>query len=144
MVVYKVVHRPRGKSRKRLVSAFMAHRLLRTEYKPGEIVKPKVGKIFAFDLLDNAKRFSHDTANFPSEVWEAEAEGVEKFSPSWGDTLMMLPLRIARQWWDFWAGLRVEDPEIWTSLVIFTAEPFPPGTVVCDNIRLIRKVETDG
>ena len=89
-------------------------------YKPNEWIKPKIGKIFAFNTIEDARQFRAGLgSNFRYELWKGigkNIEDIEKICLNWEDTEM------------FWKGLPTS---------FFRA---PPGTVVVDELKLLEKI----
>ncbi len=45
-------------------------------YESGQWVKPKIGKVFILDDLEEARAYLNTLAHYPREAWECEAENV--------------------------------------------------------------------
>jgi len=95
------------------------------KYKPGEWACGKVGPIFAFEDLISAKKFRQRLKpEIDCEIWEAEAENVQ-------------PQRFCLSGLD----LTARSVEMfWRSDWPFRKNYTPEGTVVCDRIKLLKKV----
>jgi len=123
--VYKVVRRaPQG-----LFSATVLARQYRfacVRYEPGKWTRPRIGKLFAFETLESAQRFCRDLlARQRYEIWEAEAEN------SRNREFMCIILHLTkRALLKFWK----KPGAVPTGLYA------PGGTVLCDAIKLVRRV----
>lgn len=87
----------------------------RLEYRIGEIVRPKTGKLFVFANLEDARNYP---VWFERDIFVCEAENAEKAtriaSPGWPET-----------WENFWNGV---------SLASYLATP---NTYMCDYLKVL-------
>ena len=112
--VFKVVY----SDEKGLASAIERH--YKVIYQPNEWIKPKIGKIFAFNTIEDAREFRAKIGGGPYyELWKGIGKGIMEIDLiclSWDDTEQ------------FWEGI---------STSTFHA---PSGTVVVDELKLLEKV----
>ena len=135
MKVYKVVH-VKGNKRKRRVSAFVATSNLSIHYPIKKKVVPTVGKVFAFKDYDSARWFR--AADYPHEIWEAEATGVT--TPDFPIFLgFVADIERYAAW--FWSGQydRIRENSCRWSKVGY----IPANTILCDSIKLLRRVDLE-
>lgn len=102
--------------------SYIWHHEYAVEYIENEWVKPNIGKLFAFNSFDSALHFytADGDAEEQYEIWECEVENpIEANYISW----LWANLE------SFWSGDK-------RNIV-----PAPKGTMNCDAIKLIRKVE---
>jgi len=90
----------------------------RVYYEIGEWVKPRFGKLFVFDTIENTQNFIHDWGGF--RLYRCEALNAERLNT------MCLPIM-----WDrfekFWKGQAVKYST-------------PTGTYGCDAVKLVERV----
>lgn len=122
--VYKVVrHGLWNRTHPVSATAEYLHPELVTEYPLGQPVKPKIGRVFAFLELEDAREFKNHRTG--CRVHEAQAGRVYPLTTNIVGNLTYLE-RIK----EFWRGFFLDA---WT--------PAPRGTVACDWIILGREVE---
>ena len=135
--VYKVVREtPEG-----LVSVIAKTPALRVAYPVLGWAKPPLGLLFAFQSLSNAQWFANKHSG--TTVWKAEPRGVKHLCLRANAPCTRALAAEARRFWNLvgkdwrkrcyqarWSGLRVAAP-------IRT----PKGTVGCEAIRLLERVE---
>ncbi len=101
------------------------------EYKYKDIIFPKFGKIYGFKTLTNAEYFKsiwNNNTNFPHlEIWKISAK-FSKLPPA------MAPETVnnIKYWWDIFEETGKKPKN--------SLKP-PHGTVLCDAVKLIEKVE---
>lgn len=100
------------------------------EYKPGKTTTPEVGKLFAFKDIKSARRFA-----WGDEVWECEATGVKALRRRIIDCEPDI-LQNATRYWNGQPADRLVLNE-------FNTSNGPSGTILCDSITPIRKIERD-
>lgn len=129
--VYKVV----GKAYGSLVSAMMPSQSFGLEYKPGAPTTPKIGSIFAFDTLENAKCFCQDY--LCQEIWTADALiDLEASKSIYQEKIIISPFMLRQKetvahWWN----TKKIDP-----IHKFSAGYPPTGTLLCTSITLKERV----
>jgi hypothetical protein len=99
-------------------------------YKTTVINKPKIGKIFVFDSLENAILFIFDctaTRIVTNEIWECEASGV---TPAVGAVY-------TNHFEDFW---NKESNDYLNKSQKFSGLGLPEGSLYCSSLKLIKKV----
>lgn len=130
--IYKVVKVADGKR----VSAILHYNSkFLTEYGENITTTPPIGKLFAFNSIENAedfaKLFSVDS-KYPFEIWEASGENASKPRRiHWVSSEMRGGLII--NFWDRYNPLKCLRP--------LGSRPAPDGALICDSIKLIRLVE---
>jgi hypothetical protein len=138
-VVYKVVYndgtRLCSAMNPKLRSGFQIANILRyrkLKYEPYQLTVPKVGKIFAFSTLKDAKvfrnRFCCDVVG-DMEVWKATSSRAVK-PPFECMPDLAMPMTVLRKWWKGKVELRLYGK--WGQSV-------PDSTVICDDLTLWRK-----
>ena len=95
------------------------------EYKVGEFVSPKIGKVFIFDSLANAQAFRSGQNEL---IFEVEAEGVSK-EGVFVDTISGFN---GVNWVDMWEEFRLTKISF-----IDNDKAFPDGTLFADSVKLI-------
>jgi len=101
-------------------------RVALTRYEPGEWTRPRIGKLFASETLIDAEKFLANARVLGRryEIWEAEAE-----NPQRCERCLLIPNHLYRSCLEaFWSGAISGD--------ILA----PEGTVVCDAIKLVRRI----
>ena len=124
---YKVCRREGNK----LYSAIIDDDGLKLEYKINTIVRPKVGKIFAFMNLTDADRFNYrylGSAGVIGVIFSCEGE-YSKEQPN--VTPNPRPDLIKSFW-----GKRLWEEPTWEF------SPNPDGTIFLDNIKLLEEVQS--
>jgi len=112
--VFKVV----SSDRKGLASAMERH--YKVIYKPNEWIKAKIGKIFAFTMIEDANHFRAGLGdNYHYELWKGIGKNTEEI---------------------YLIGLNWEDTEQFWEGILTSTFHAPPGTVVVDKIKLLEKV----
>ena len=90
----------------------------RLEYRIGEIIRPKIGKLFVFANLEDARNYP---VWFEKDIFVCEAENAEKAttiaSPGWPE-----------MWEAFWDGR------------LFTTYLATPNTYMCDSLKVLEIV----
>jgi len=125
--IYKVVHRTfNGKLVSAQAGATVHTKDLEVEYVPGEMVVPKVGKLFAFEHRWCAAEFINDIVR-PTQVWEAETTQCQRTDRETRIPSLVTSMRNIMYFWE--AG--ENEGMTW---------PVPAGTVLCDDITLVRRV----
>jgi hypothetical protein len=135
--VYKVLQRRSGG---RLVSAWVSGLAgyddhlpctkLAITYKLRRVTRPRIGKILAFDNLQNALDFKqYGTVGKTGCVWEAKAPDPEPISILATSAMRFLTVSLATAFWS--------NPTKLSSLETSMA---PKGSVACSRITLIREV----
>lgn len=123
MKYYKVVNNKNGK----LLSAVLSKldSLFTVEYKLNEWVYPLTGKLFAFNSLEYAKEFfKNEKSTENISLYEAEVENpIEREIVTIPDDAHILM---------FWGDCCRE-----AATQVFS----PLGTVLCDKIKLIKKID---
>ena len=131
MKVYKVVSVEDGK---RVSAHVFRVNSLRVVYPVGKPTTTRVGKLFAFNTLKNARKFRVGIGN---EIWKAEATGVTRMRRHLWTTVSTDITRILDEFWAKGARLtnKIRDR--------FGLESMArnPGTVLCDSITLMRRVK---
>lgn len=94
-------------------------------YPLGKVIRPKIGKIFAFDTLDNVVEFPYG-----DQIWECRAKNAEPFK---GRVLANRTIVVAC-YVGYWKSYH-HPVTIDTWLV-----NAPDGTVLCDSLTLIKRV----
>ena len=120
-IVYKIVRPSLGK----WISAYRWYRV--SYYPVGEVVKPKVGKLFAFSTLKTAKEYLKTYRN-DRVIFRSEAMGVTKASK-------VIPFcnNDSSVYEEYWKnGIK--------NLHIALQQP-PIGTVLCDTIKLLKQIK---
>ena len=85
-----------------------------------------MGKLFAFRSLATAEHFCRNVLEPDTyEIWEAEAEGTRR-----GDFMHLILHLAKRELLKFW-----RNPD-----AAFTGLHAPRGTVLCDAIKLVRRI----
>lgn len=99
------------------------------EYKPGETVYHY--NMFAFDTLEHARLYANYDA---APIWECQTSTTRP-AP------VMLHVALVDEWcaefWEAWG--RGNLGEEWYNRVVYS----PLGTLVCDDLKLIREVARD-
>ncbi len=127
--VYKVVYKTHDN---RLLSAFVRSGetpfYLTIEYREGKEASANIGKVFAFNDLENAVNFYRCHGN---EIWECRAKNIKKLKQTYCimGTLDDIMMHAAAYW----------SQEIVPSVVLAVTGA-PEGTVVCEALTLERKV----
>ncbi len=118
-IIYKVVRQYDG----HWCSVVAKQTGLQLLYKVGHVTRPCIGKLFAFENLIHAQAFCRQRNVMGDAVFEVETSNI--VCGGGLVTLIAAPIHIII---DFWKGKRVGDLET------------PIGTVLCDDIKLIRRV----
>lgn len=127
--VYKIVKVRNGKKMSAVVSPHSKYCLT---YEVGKPTVPAIGKLFAFDSIENAKYF----AGYGCEIWKASGENASKPSPlRWRLVTDVLGKNI-QAFWDRWLA-KTEETGRFPSRQMY---PTPKGTVGCDSIILKKQV----
>jgi hypothetical protein len=132
--VWKVVHVARSGRLMSCVFEFLDSKYV-LEYVRGKLVRPKIGKIFAFVSLDSAKAFLVSQGSDDHELWEAEAYGCESLyyrtqtNGSFDTNIVYFWHKVSQ------AASQGKDL---TPLREWFTCPF--GTVGCRALRLIKKL----
>lgn len=112
--VFKVV----SSDGKGLASAIERH--YKVIYQPNEWIKPKIGKIFAFNTIEDASKFQANIGESPPyELWKCIGKNIEKID--------LICLR-----WD-------DTEQFWKGIPTSTFHA-PSGTVVVSELKLLEKV----
>ena len=126
--VYKVVHRTFND---KLVSAQAGYNIhtkdLEIKYTPGELAVPTIGKLFAFEEQWCAADFTGDLVR-PTQVWEAETTHCQRTDRETRIPSLVTSMRNIMGFWE------TGDNE-------GTTWPVPVGTVLCDDITLVRRID---
>jgi hypothetical protein len=109
---YKVV-------KKDLTSAINHGWFYNMKYKEGKFVKPKIGKLFAFDTLEHAIEFTRGRTGV--EIWEAQ--------------LINQRVGLMRA-----SCIRGDYNYFWETPDYLFQYPTPVGTVYADEIKLLRRI----
>lgn len=149
--VYKVV-RVTGKRKPQLTSLIDTDwSKLKIVYQPNIWVKPEVGKIFAFEDINEAIDWCENVASYwwgnHIEIWEAEAEGIESCTAVLPDMSLRYRPRGRLEWVlnavvNFW-----RDPQKpWMIPPVYRTwhgrylPVSPQGTIAVDAIKLVKRV----
>jgi hypothetical protein len=118
MIVYKVVRKERGL----LFSARAWKEGFKLNYIPNVNTKPKIGRILAFDTLENAKDFRE----FDEQIWKCYTRRVKPCPPILSFSSDLLP-DIVRL---FWKG----------GIHNCNCTVAPKGSVSCSSLMLVKRV----
>jgi hypothetical protein len=123
--VYKVVYCNDKGELQSVGRSVRQYTLYGLTYPPNQVVRPVIGKIFAFCSLERAQEFQSGGGN-AIEIWEAEGYGADGglFRADLDGELT------GKNIMNFWGSTTVER---W-------AEPCPLGTVFCKAIKLLKKI----
>lgn len=109
--------------------------VLALEYKKGEKAEPKVGKLFVFDRLGNARRFHLMLKNTPASLWEVEcgkAVPLNYSAPLGGSADRV------KGFWDFvYTANSTTEHDIALSEIVF---PTPMGTMITDWVIPVKEL----
>ncbi len=115
MTVFKVVN-------SQLQSVFARHYPhIAIQYQIGEVVKPKIGKIFAFDTYSNARRAFYQGSQV--KLYKAETSNISEPHAR----LEIYYVDEAAE--EFWADKNFD--------MYMKTYDLPWGTVLCDDLKLI-------
>ena len=130
--VWKVVHVSPTGSLMSLVYEFLDSKYL-LEYRQGQLVKPKIGKIFAFDSLEAATCFYIKQGVSENEIWQAEAYGCEYLS------FRALTNDFENNVCHFWSRVMTAIKQGMPLHIASEWSKCPNGTVGCRALKLIKK-----
>lgn len=136
MIIYKVLHRS-GDGAPVSANTWGNHRVI---YRPYDYVTPVRGKygLLAFETYDRAKDFIVGHESF-FEIWYADGRNVRSGR--------YLPPKL--EWWGSDIGFTLPRYRRWPSNAVRSVlaleeevpgGPWPSGTVMCDSIKIIRRM----
>ena len=107
------------------------------QYTKGEVVFPKMGKLFAFDNYEHARIFAYPylDKNETAKIWVAMGDIYStQIRSIASDSYIHVDM-----WEEFWTTITEEllQSEAFISAVHFMSAPH--GTILCNSIKLIRK-----
>ena len=125
--VYKVVHHNGNGELKSAISVVQAS-AFGIKYLPNQLMRPRIGKIFAFNNIHDARHFANKLGFF-REVWEAEGYGCENGNKRLkASSTIFSSINLLR---NFWLDKNILDNNL---------RDTPMNTILCKSIKLIKKV----
>jgi len=132
-VVYKVVREEKGK----FLSYAIGRKGLEVQYIPGEKVKPKVGKLFAFRTLEAAVGYRQaclENSHIYVCLASVCSKTLSRVLDTWRLERHAEAVKMVRDFFRY-------DLDTFTSTYVIRFFSAPYGTVLCDWIQLKDKIE---
>jgi hypothetical protein len=144
-IIYKVVAKGINDSiLYKSVFARLLNESLITYYTKDRIVKPTIGKLYAFSDLASAGHYRSKVFSTGLEIWKASTSHyiIPEYNCSCGlDIEFGRPIGVVEGFWDYLlTNEKIEDDFITLNEKVFWLADYWRGTVLCDDIKLIEQV----